>query len=419
MSYLKALFFLLISGSYSITFSQVYTDTILGETVKIISIIIYSLSLISWSLLAQEVIINEGIMQSNLSALEPSEAKNSCSEADETESRPISIADYDCECDTAQDSIKNFKLKNRLLWTNSKTIEKLKLKGISFGGEYLNDSNMFMKVEDDLGMTSSFSGHLNLMFSDKNNSMTNFGLEYQPSLHTQLLSIDDDHEKQSVISSSKYIFSVKNNSFLINNKDFSIGTFLKYSRFNTDPDSGFANVQLNLHDNHGFTSYLNQENPYVQDESYITPGISIDYEKIKILKGKCYLKAEAALGLGAMIPLKKETQLYTPIQGSLRTAMTIGYAPKGHPLIYLKVDTGISNEPLPYNRDHGMLGVVGVGIGNEIPLMKKDKLDIILFLETKMLKPYGSREGGPIPAQSGRRDIIHSMAFVKLKFILK
>lgn len=118
-----------------------------------------------------------------------------------------------------------------------------------------------------------------------------------------------------------------------------------------------------------------------------------------------------------MIPLSQEQQLFTPIRAEAGAGVTIGHAPKEHPLIYLRTDAQISNEPLSTHKDHRTIGIVGVAIGNEIPIIKRDKINVILFMETQLIKPFGSYQmGNPLPDQPGKIDLNYKMVDFKLQF---
>ena len=167
----------------------------------------------------------------------------------------------------------------------------------------------------------------------------------------------------------------------------------------------------------GLREYNNINNPHMNNEAYISTMGTVDYEKIKAFKGSCYLKTNANAGVGFMIPLSGEQQLFTPIRAEAGAGVTAGYSPKEHPLIYPRTDAQISNEPLSTQKDHGTIGIVGVAIGNEIPIIKRDKINVILFMETQLIKPFGSYQlGNPLPDQPGKFDFNHKMVDFKLQF---
>ena len=137
------------------------------------------------------------------------------------------------------------------------------------------------------------------------------------------------------------------------------------------------------------------------------------------ITGKAYLKTEAQAGVGPMIPLQKQSDFYTPVMAQASGSIKFGYAYRELPIIFIKAEGGISNEPLTYHRDQGTLGAVGFSIGNEFKLMRGEKADLSLFLESRVLKPFGNLPNNALPAQVGKHDFIHEMVNFKLKLTLK
>jgi hypothetical protein len=293
-----------------------------------------------------------------------------------------------------------------------------KLTGIEVGGSILNDSNMFVQDEDDLGMTTSYTAYTKLAFSNANGSSTDIFLNHGSALHTQFLSKADQVTQQSTLTTQDFEVGVRNNAWLLSNPHFSTGAKLQFKGIDTNPASGWANVQADLHHFAGLRQYQNQANPYVSDAAYLTPMATLDFEQ-ETIKAKIYLKTEAHTALGAMIPMQQNSDFYTPIRADASGSVKFGYAYQDKPLIYLKMDGGISNDPLPYNRDQGTLGAVGLALGNEFTLSKRKNRDINLLLETKVIQPFGNLPGNPLPDQPGKHELIHEMFNLKLQFKLK
>lgn len=294
-----------------------------------------------------------------------------------------------------------------------------KLKSVEVGGSILNDSNFLVKNEDDLGMTTSYTAHTNLSFSGRNNSKTNIFLNNNSALHTQFLSKENNVTKQSLLTTQDFEIGINNNKIIGKNPDFSFGAKIQYKNIDTNPNSGWANFQKSFHDLGHLRQYDNQENPFVNDQSYVTPMITMDYEKEKIGNNKLYFKSEVKAAAGMMIPMQQNSNFYTPVRADAYGSVKFGYSHNSMPLIYVKADANLSNEPLPYNRDHGTAGSVGLAIGNEISLAKKKKMDVSLLLETKVVQPFGNLPNNPLPDQYGKHDMIHEMFNLKLKINLK
>lgn len=360
----------------------------------------------------------------NIMCVEPQEKLNEVDESNSClENKPAEkekpVAEDICALEETPDgqpekgkNISNFSSKTQ-------TSNRLKLTGIDIGSSILNDSNMFVKNEDDLGMTTSYTAGTNFSFLNNNDSKTNIFINNSSALHTQFLSKENSITNQSLLTTKDFEVGFNNNSWLLKNPNFSTGAKIQFKDIDTNTSSGWANVQKGLHNFANLRQYQNQENPFVSDESYLTPMITMDFEKEKIVKEKLYFKTEVKTAVGPMIPMQQNSKFYTPVRADAYSSVKIGYSYMNHPLIYLKADGNISNEPLPYNRDQGTLGVVGVAIGNEIPLMKREKVDVTLFLESKVLKPYGNLPNNPLPDQSGKHDIIHEMFNVKLRINFK
>jgi hypothetical protein len=388
----------------------------------------------STMLFSQEVELNKSLIQSYLAEVETAGVPILACNVNEVELLKTA-AEYECDCDTVQDKVKpsEIDLNKYKLWSNP-----LKLKTVTFGGGQFNDSNMFVKAPDDLGMTASFDIGANFSFADKYNSKTDIYLLNQSSLHSQFLGSnqvylgDDNFESkydydndgnyelidQSILSVNSFMIGAKNNTFLIKNPNISIGAMLGVKTINTDPNSSWGQFQGNRHHNNELRTYSNQSNPFMTNESYITPMATIDFEKASIYKAHCYLKSEASIAAGPVIPLQSRSLLYTPIQANIKAAMAVGYAPKQHPLIYLRAEANLSNESLPYERDNATIGIVGVAIGNEIPLIRRDKIKVLLLMETKIAKPFGNNNfSNSLPNQSGKQDILHKAIDVKLRFV--
>lgn len=296
--------------------------------------------------------------------------------------------------------------------------EGARLTEIELGGGYLNDSNFFVKQEDDLGMTTSYRAQANLGFTHASGSETHVNLDHRSALHSQFLSQANDITEQSLITTQDYTLGVSNNAFLNKDPRLSAGVSLNFKGMDTNPHSGWANTQASLHEQANLRQYHNQENPFVQNESYLTPMLTAAFENESIT-GKRYLKTEAQVGMGPMIPLQQNRDFYSPLMAKASGSIKFGYAYRELPIVFLKVEGGVSNEPLPYQRDHGTLGAVGFSIGNEFKLRRGEKADLSLFLESKVIQPFGNMTHNPLPDQSGKHDLIHEMVNVKLKLTLK
>lgn len=293
-----------------------------------------------------------------------------------------------------------------------------KLTAIEVGGSILNDSNMFVKHEDDLGMTTSYAAHAHLDFANSNGSQTHVDLNNRSALHTQFLSQEHDLTHQSTLTVNEYEAGIRNNAWLMKSPHFSTGARLQYKSVDTNPASGWANVQAGLHSMAHLRQYQNHQNPFVGDQSYLTPMATLNFEDEKI-KGHLYLKTEAETALGTMIPLQQRQDFKTPLRGDLSGSVKFGYAYRDKPLIYMKLDGNLSNDPLPYNRDQGTLGSAGLALGNEFTLMKRKNMDVNLFLETKVIQPFGNLPNNPLPDQPGKHDLLHEMFNLKLQLKLK
>lgn len=294
----------------------------------------------------------------------------------------------------------------------------LKLTEVDFGGSYLNDSNVLVQHEDDLGMTTSYRAEANLKFTDATGSQTRINLDHRSALHSQFLSQANDVTEQSLITTQDYSLGVSNNTLLNSAPELSVGASLNFKGIDTNPHSGWANTQAQLHESANLRQYHNQENPFVKNEAYITPMLTAAYENESIT-GHLYLKTEAQVGVGPMIPLTLNHDFYSPLMAQASGGIKFGYAYRELPIVFMKVEGGLSNEPLTYQRDHGTLGAVGFSIGNEFKLMRGKKADLSLFLESKVLKPFGNMSQNPLPDQSGKHDLIHEMVNFKLKLTLK
>lgn len=293
----------------------------------------------------------------------------------------------------------------------------LQLTEIDFGGSYLNDSNVLVKHEDDLGMTTSYRAQANLGFAHTNGTQTNVHLEHQSALHTQFLSHANNVTEQSLLTTQGYSLGISNDALLGNAPEFSLGASINFKGIDTNPHSGWANTQAWLHESANLRQYQNQENPFAQNEAYLTPMLTAAYENESITS-KSYLKAEAQAGVGPMIPLSQNHDFYSPLMAQASGSIQFGYAYRELPLVFLKVEGALSNEPLTYQRDHGTLGAVGFSIGNEFRLMRGEKADLSLFLESKVIQPFGNMTHNPLPDQSGKHDLIHEMLNFKLKLSL-
>ncbi|PKL79701.1 MAG: hypothetical protein CVV27_01475 [Candidatus Melainabacteria bacterium HGW-Melainabacteria-1] len=293
-----------------------------------------------------------------------------------------------------------------------------KLTSVDVGASILNDSNLFVKDEDDLGMTTSYAAHANLSFLNRNGSQTDVSFNNRSALHSQFLARENDLTHQSTLTTNEFEVGIRNNDWLLNNPHFSAGAKLQYKGVDTNPASGWANVQAGLHDLGNLRQYQNHENPFVGDQAYLTPMLTLDFEDENI-KGHLYLKTEAKTGFGTMIPMQQNRDFQTALRADAYGSVKFGYAYRDRPLIYLKMDGNISNDPLPYNRDHGTLGAMGLAIGNEFSLMKRKNMDLNLFLETRLLQPYGNLPNNPLPNQTGKHDLIHEMFNLKLQIKLK
>lgn len=103
--------------------------------------------------------------------------ENSCS--DNNSRQLTTIATYNCNCDDEfEDS--EVDLSGKKLWTIPN-----KFRLVRFGGYHINDSNMFVKDEDDLGMTASFGTKLDYKFLSPNQNINFFKVDYNSALHTQ------------------------------------------------------------------------------------------------------------------------------------------------------------------------------------------------------------------------------------------
>ena len=304
------------------------------------------------------------------------------------------------------------------LMTDPPAKQTTQLTSVDIGASMLNDSNLFVKNEDDLGMTTSYSAHANLGFAHANGSKTNVFLNNRSALHTQFLAQENDLTHQSTLTSNEFEVGIRNNAWLLKSPHFSSGAKLQYKGIDTNPASGWANVQAGLHDMAHLRQYQNHKNPFVSNQSYLTPMLTLDFENENI-QGKLYLKTEAQTALGTMIPLQQKRDFQTPLRADASGSVKFGYAYRDKPLIYLRAEGNLSNDPLPYNRDHGTLGSVGLAIGNEFTVLRRKNMDITLAMETKVLQPYGNFSNSPLPNQPGKHDLIHEMVNLKLQIKLK
>jgi len=293
-----------------------------------------------------------------------------------------------------------------------------RLSSVAFGASILNDSNLFVKNEDDLGMTTSYTAHARLAFANSNGSRTELFFNNRSALHSQLLLREEHLTHQSTLTTNEFEVGIRNNAWLLHNPHLSAGAKLQYKGIDTNPASGWANVQASLHEMANLRSYQNHQNPFVGNQAYLTPMVTLDFEAERI-QGPLYLKTEAQTGLGTMIPLQQNRDFQTPLRADAYGSVKFGYAYQERPLIYLKMDGHISNDPLPYNRDHGTLGALGLALGNEFSLMQRKNMDVNLFLETRLLKPYGNLPNNPLPDQTGKHDVIHEMFNLKLQLKFK
>lgn len=298
------------------------------------------------------------------------------------------------------------------------TVELVQLTAVDLGSSILNDSNFLVKDEDDLGMTTSYTAHIKASFAHPNGSQTDVVFNNRSALHTQFLAKEKALTHQSTLTTNEFEVGVRNNHWLLHNPRFSTGAQLQYKGIDTDPHSGWANVQADLHQMGNLRQYQNHANPFVGNQAYLTPMATLDFADEKI-HGKMYLKTEGHTALGTMIPLQQNRDFYTPLRADASGSVKFGYAYQDRPLIYLKLDGQLSNDPLPYDRDHGTLGSVGLALGNEFRLMQRKNMDVNLFLETKVIQPYGNLGHNPLPDQSGKHDLIHQMVNFKLQFKLK
>ena len=95
----------------------------------------------------------------------------------------------------------------------------LRLTDVDLGGSYLNDSNLFVNNEDDLGMTTSYRAQANLHFADAAGSQTRLNLDHRSALHSQFLSQANNLTEQSLITTQDYKLGVSNNALLGNHKN--------------------------------------------------------------------------------------------------------------------------------------------------------------------------------------------------------
>jgi hypothetical protein len=99
-----------------------------------------------------EVELNPKVFQYYIDNMGDPRIENSCS--DNNSRQLTTIATYNCNCDDEfEDS--EVDLSGKKLWTIPN-----KFRLVRFGGYHINDSNMFVKDEDDLGMTASFGTKL-------------------------------------------------------------------------------------------------------------------------------------------------------------------------------------------------------------------------------------------------------------------
>lgn len=290
--------------------------------------------------------------------------------------------------------------------------------GVEVGGSILNDSNFFVKHEDDLGMTTSYGAQLGLSISHIDGSKSNLFFKNRSALHTQFLGREGTLTHQSLLTTNELEVGGRTNAGLFKDPRFSVGGRLSYKGIDTNPHSGWANVQTRLHESANLRQYQNHENPFVNDQAYLTPMATLDFED-EAIKGRLYTKTEADAGLGTMIPLQGNQDFMTPLRADASGSFKFGYAYHDKSIVYLKMSGELSNDPLPYQRDHGTLGSFGLALGNEFRLVNGKNMDLNLGLETRVIQPFGNLGNNPLPNQTGKHDLIHEMFNLKVKIALK